>query len=138
MTAVWCSPDPKLSAKASKSGAIGVVLYGPQCGNLGGIGNRLPEAFRQLGWQPSELGWDFLSIALGVSAADTFVQRSISANGWCRDIELTIGVNKPKHWSKLATILTKALRFLSEDNWTLKFVEDKYQTVTTHSEFKKD
>src|SRR5215831_2964067 len=134
MTAVWCGPDPKLSTKASKSGAIGVTLYGPQGGKLGGIGNRIPEAFRHVGRQPSELGWDFLSIALGVSAADTFVQRSLSANGWCRNIELTIGVNKPKHWTKLAPVLTTALRFLSEDNWILNFVEDKYQTAITNSE----
>lgn len=134
MTSVVCTPEPKKAKEASDAGAIGVLLYGPNVGMVGGIGNQLTEALRGLKHTPSKAVSDFLSIALSVSAADTFVRRSASADGWCREISLKVAVQDPSGWTAVKAPLTQALCFLTGDLWSLSFVLTELDSPTANNE----
>src|SRR3546814_12692060 len=66
--------------------------------------------------------WDFLSLALAVVTADVAVWRSESADGWTREIDLSIAVADPDFWNGQAAPLEAALKFLSTDRWRLRFI----------------
>jgi len=134
MTSVICTPEPNKAKEASDGGSVGVLLYGSHAGAVGGIGNQLTEAIRSLKHTPSKAVSDFLSIALSVSAADTFVRRSASADGWCREINLTVAVQDPAPWTAVRGILIRALGFLTGDLWNLSFVLAKTTASTTPNE----
>lgn len=59
---------------------------------------------------------------MAVVAADETVPRGRSADGWTREIALTVSVGEPDFWSTQTERLVKALRFLSGDIWNLEFV----------------
>src|SRR3546814_10761926 len=52
--------------------------------------------------------WDFLSLALAVVTADVAVWRSESADGWTREIDLSIAVADPDFWNGQAAPLEAA------------------------------
>ena len=54
---------------------------------------------------PAQQAWDFLSIALGVVAADECCPRTTSADGWTRTIALTVATSDPKKWTKHLRVL---------------------------------
>jgi hypothetical protein len=87
------------------------------------IGHPLIEKIKRLGVQLPELEMDFLTIALAVTAADTFVHRADSEDGWTRSITLHIPLWSPEPWKKVQAKLEKALHFLSGDLWNLKFTD---------------
>lgn len=105
---------------------IHVFLYGPRPHRLGtgSIGRTLERAIKKLGVVVDSTALDFLSIALSVIAADTFVNREIfSANGWAREFILDIPLAHPEVWQRVASEIEHALNFLSGDHWTLSFRE---------------
>lgn len=105
-------------------GTAQVLLYGPRPTRLGSgsIGGKLDLAIRRLGVPVNPIAFDFLSIALAVVAADTFLDRETWApNGWARELELDIPLAKPAVWQNVASDLEHALRFLSGDTWKLAF-----------------
>jgi len=117
---VICTPNPQRAAAATQpQTSIGVVLYGLPVNGAGGIGNRLIQRTRMWENQPSQLAWDFLSIALAVTAADTFVRRDLSPDRWTREINLEVALYDPQPWVDIADRISVALRFLSGDYWTL-------------------
>ncbi|WP_343214878.1 Qat anti-phage system QueC-like protein QatC [Dyella terrae] len=67
--------------------------------------------------------FDFLSLSLAVTAADTFTNRREAADGWARDIRLVVALADPARWAPAAPLLEKALRFLSGDQWALEFTD---------------
>ncbi len=106
--------------------SIHVFLYGSRPKRIGSasIGGRLELAVRRLGVGVDPIAFDFLSIALGVIAADTFIDRSgNSGNGWSREMALRIPLARPASWQAVARELEEALGFLSGDRWKLSFTE---------------
>lgn len=101
---------------------IGVHLFASGSPQLPGLGATLTERVRSgIPGSPSVAAWDFLSIALSAFAADRFVTRAGSANGWTRVISLDVAVVDPITWSAQASELAEALRFLTGDVWHLSF-----------------
>jgi 7-cyano-7-deazaguanine synthase in queuosine biosynthesis len=101
---------------------IGVHLFAGGTPDLPGLGATLVDRVRkQIPNAPSAAAWDFMSIAMSVFAADRFVVRSGSANGWTRVIGLDVAVVDPTPWTAQATELAEALRFLTGDVWHLTF-----------------
>jgi 7-cyano-7-deazaguanine synthase in queuosine biosynthesis len=70
---------------------------------------------------PAPLAWDFLSFALAIFAADRFVLRHKSPDGWTRIINVEIDLHEPKPWQKESHALCALLRFLTGDIWFLDF-----------------
>lgn len=91
----------------------------PDVGRVGGL---VPARLLKARLSPVPHAWDFCSIALAVVAADEGVTRSRSPNGWTRHLELTVGVSDPAFWSGQADRLESALRFMTDDLWSLSFV----------------
>ena len=101
---------------------IGVHLFTSGSPNLPGLGATLAERVRkQIPGAPSAAAWDFMSIAMSVFAADRFVTRSGSPNGWTRVIGLDVALVDPAPWTAQAVKLAEALRFLTGDVWHLSF-----------------
>ncbi len=74
------------------------------------------------GLSPSIASWDFLTFALAVSAADQAVHRDGTVDGWTRMIELEVALCNPQPFQRIAGTLTRILRMLTGDFWTLSFV----------------
>lgn len=91
---------------------------------VGYVASRLRAQVAAAGLRPSANMWDFVTFALAVSAADNAVVRSNSANGWTREIRLTLAVHDTSLWDGLRGELISALHFLTGDYWELKFVQD--------------
>lgn len=100
-----------------------VVLYG-RAGktNRGSAGAAIVEDLRRKKLAPQRRAWDFLSIALAVTAADLAGHRNRSSDGWTREFELCIAVAEPEFWSTQVPTLRELLSFLTTDRWHLTFV----------------
>jgi hypothetical protein len=86
-----------------------------------GIGKALAD-LRALKLAPSEMGVDILVVAAHVHAADTRISRSSeSQDAWTREIRLVIPVSDPAKWNAAASILRRALNFLTGDRWHIGF-----------------
>lgn len=86
-----------------------------------GIGRALAD-LRALKLAPSEMGVDLLVVAAHVHAADTRISRSSeSQDAWTREIRLVIPVSNPTKWNTAASILRRALDFLTGDRWEIGF-----------------
>lgn len=109
---------------ASSANVIPVQLYGlsgrPR-GDISTIGSPVVEKLKRLGVMLPPTVIDFLSIALAVTAADTFVNRKNADDGWARQIELNLPLNSPAPWLHVKRKLEQALHFLSGDIWQLEF-----------------
>jgi 7-cyano-7-deazaguanine synthase in queuosine biosynthesis len=66
---------------------------------------------------------DLVVLCGAVIFADRMVPRR-RASGWARDIEVTLPVHMPEHWSeaRVMTPLIDALEFVSGDSWRFNFV----------------
>lgn len=110
------------AAAHRRAGTIGVHLFASGSPQLPGLGATLVNRVRSgIPGSPSTAAWDFLSIALSAFAADRFVARSGSANGWTRVIGLDVAVIDPAPWAAQASELAEAFRFLTGDVWHLSF-----------------
>lgn len=120
---VRATPDRTGAVAAhARPNTIGVHLFASGSRDLPGLGAKLVEHVTSgLPGGPSAAAWDFLSIALSVFAADRFVRRSGSADGWTRVIALDIAVVAPATWTAQSAELAEALRFLTGDVWHLSF-----------------
>lgn len=121
MTTVFCHSD-LATLPARSANVFPVLLYGITDPNLhASIGNAALPALRRLPTKPSIQSFDFLSIALAVTAADTFVDRGDAPDRWCRDLNLVVALCDPTPWVSVAAELETALRFLTGDLWSLEF-----------------
>jgi hypothetical protein len=115
---IICTPDKSLNkANALLPDTIGVNLYEHRDGKAAGLGRKLISAVEKWDSQPTQEAWDFLSISLGVIAADTFIKREAAEDGWTREIDLTVSVFHPAPWQSLVASIEQTLRFLSGDRW---------------------
>lgn len=101
---------------------VPVLLYGsrPPEPGTSSIGARVWDAVSRLKAPVNSRAFDFLSLAMAVTAADTFVDRHAAADVWARTIELTVALAEPQIWYPLVGTLEQALRFLSGDEWTIQ------------------
>lgn len=90
------------------------------------IGHPALEKIKRLGVKVSERAIDFLTLALSVTAADTFIARELSADGWAREITLEIPLANPSPWNSIKEELERILHFLSGDIWDLNFCSDGF------------
>ena len=110
-------------------GVIPVLMYGasPPREGTGSIGGPVDVAVKRLGVPVPERAYDFLTIAMAVTAADTFANRETprgqreAADGWTRDLRLRIPLQNPAPWQAVRPLLEEALHFLSGDLWKLEF-----------------
>lgn len=109
---------------AASPGVIPTLMYGknPPGSGTASIGGPVLKDVRRLGVLPNAAAFDLLTVALAVTAADTFVDKAASADGWARDLRLTIPLADPAPWNKNRVLIEEALRFLSGDLWALVFV----------------
>lgn len=108
------------AAAHARPGTIGVWLFGRGSAELPGLGAALLESVRTLPGPISTTAWDFLAVASAVFAADRFVLRAGSPDGWTRSIGLRVSVLDPAPWLSQVDALTRALRFLTGDVWHLE------------------
>lgn len=121
MTKLFCTPSPGRAKKSRKDDHLPILLYGIGTYRRAGIGHPIVEQCSRLTKQPSQRAWDFLSFALAVTAADSFVKREEGANGWTRQIELTVELLDSSPWQQVASELEQTLKFLTGDIWHLEF-----------------
>lgn len=123
MTVVYVHPDLN-KLPAPKKGRIPVHLYGsrPDQEGTAALGWRIYDEVSRVNAPLDPIAFDFLSLALAVTAADTFVSRDEAADGWARDIRLTVALDDPARWKPVLPLLQRALDFLSGDVWTLKVI----------------
>jgi hypothetical protein len=102
---------------------LSVVLYSREAKtNRGSAGAAIVEELRRKKLAPHRRAWDFLSIALAVTAADLAGHRNRSSDGWTREFELSIAVAEPEFWTTQIPALRDLLSFLTTDRWRLTFV----------------
>ena len=89
--------------------------------NIGHVGVQILKEMRRSQIHPSVPAFDFLMIALGVISADKAILRSECADGWTRQIELTVYVHEYDKWLQEKNQLEEMLRFLTGDFWTIHF-----------------
>lgn len=106
-----------------RPGVIPVLMYGPSPPRqgTGSIGRPVMAAIRRLGIPADSKAFDLVTIAMAVTAADTFVDRAKSADGWSREFRITVALNDPAPWLQVKGLLEEALNFLSGDTWIMEF-----------------
>ena len=125
MVSIICSNSTEYLEKAE--GDFLVLLYGSPNNSPSGfsIGNTCKNLITHLDLLPDQNAFDFLTIALSVIAADTFILRDVyGSDGFARSIALQIAVASPKPWQAVKAKLEKTLNFLTGDSWCLDFVGD--------------
>lgn len=100
---------------------IPVMLYGqpgaPE--GAGRVGAPALRAVKRLFAPVAPAAFDFLTLALAVTAAETFVTRAEAADGWARELELVVPLQDPAPWMPVRDRLERTLRFLTGDLWSL-------------------
>ena len=124
---IICAPENHDFAY-SAAGDLNIILYGhtnrPDTCSAGATACRIIQ-HRKL--QPAARAWDLLSIALSVIAADIGLRRKDSPDGWTREIDLHVAVSDPVFWTAQTDLLTRQLKFLTTDIWSLTFLEGGIQ-----------
>jgi len=126
MTKVFCAPKDAIPEDRSAD-----VTYFSMYGHDGLpdvsiVGASLIEDIKRAGVEPGAASWDFLTLALAVNAADHAVERSPSADGWTRVIELEVVLYEPAPFAELTDDIEQTLRFLTGDFWHISFLEGGY------------
>lgn len=89
--------------------------------NVGYVGVQILKELRQSKVCPSILAFDFMMISFGVVSADKAILRNTSADGWTRQIQLTVYVHEYDKWLQEKAKIEEMLRFLTGDFWQLSF-----------------
>lgn len=128
MTEILCHSNADLLDAGTAQ--VGALLYGlaDKTRYGAGIGNVVRREIARLGTPVSQAAFDFLTVALAVTAADLFIMRSDTPDGFARRIELKVAVGSPAHWKKVRPQLEKLLNFLSGDAWSIEFLPDGPRT----------
>jgi len=135
MTRVYCDADPNNIRRNPGPGEIDVLLYGTrsQAPSGAAIGNQIRDEIMRLGTPISQRSFDFLTVSIAVTAADTFVRRDDTADGWYREIDLLITIAEPNDWEPIRANLERALHFLSGDIWRINFQDNGPGVPRPHS-----
>ena len=121
---VLVGPASVLSALGEKYD-VRIGAYEKQTNDVSGFsfGYYLREEMRKHG-VIDMVKWDFLSIALGISAADIAVDRASRFDGWTRRIDLTVAVKKSDVFTvDILSQLESCLTILTGDFWKLHVID---------------
>ena len=117
---VFCAPE---GVAVQGRTDLRFILYGhPTDRSIGAVGSSILPIVKRRELRPSPRAWDFLSIALAIIAADEGSSRSQTADGWAREIDLTVAVSDPTFWTTQSANLAHSLRFLTTDRWNFEFI----------------
>lgn len=116
-----CGPLAVVTAASSDS--TPVVLFSKSA-PVGGVsvGGSAAAAVRARKLTPTAAAWDLLSVALSAIAADFTATRRDSADGWTRQIAITVAVSEPDLWVSVRPRIEAALAFLTTDLWRVTFI----------------
>ncbi|RWX44315.1 hypothetical protein H206_01834 [Candidatus Electrothrix aarhusensis] len=123
MRKIVCSPENLIPQQLEEDTKYFSMYSNPRRENVGYFGSTLIKDVQRAGLRLAENVWDFNTIALAVVAADNSLTRKNSADGWTRQINLTVHVCNPSVWVPVKLELEKTLRFLTGDFWSLTFKE---------------
>lgn len=117
---VVCATE-KLLPEILEEGTEYFSLYTiPSNKKIGHIAQEWRKRLKKMGFQPDIVTWDFVTIAMAVCAADLACLRKKTADGWTREIELSITVCNKENWIPHLDKLQDAFRFLTGDFWEIK------------------
>ncbi len=121
MRKIICAPENLIPQQMDGEKKYFSTYSNPQRDNVGYFGRTLKKDIERAGLRPSVAVWDFTTIALSVAAADNSIHRKTSADGWTRQIDLTVHLSEPSVWEPVKLTLQKTLKFLTGDFWYLTF-----------------
>lgn len=124
MRKIVCAPENLIPQQLEEDTKYFSIYSNPRRENVGYFGSTLIRDVQRAGLRPSEKIWDFNTIALAVAAADNSLTRKYSADGWTRQIDLTVHLNDPGVWEPAKQELEKTLRFLTGDFWSFTFKDN--------------
>ena len=87
----------------------------------GNAGALIADRIHRAKLNPSVRAWDLLALALAVVAADHAHHRNASADGWTRQIDITVAVSDPDFWNTQSALIQYLLGFLTTDVWQVEF-----------------
>lgn len=119
---IICAPKDYAFARARDT--VEVILYShADKQTQGDTGAAVKEKIVREKLHADTRAWDFLSLALSVTAADLAGHRNKSADGWTREFELTISVADPAFWNAHRELVQTLLGFLTTDRWQISFID---------------
>ncbi len=121
MRKIICAPENLIPQQLEEETKYFSTYSNPRRENVGYFGSTLIKDIQRVGLRPSEKAWDFNTIALSVAAADNSLTRKMSADGWTRQIDLTVHLCDPAVWEPIRQGFEKTLQFLTGDFWYLTF-----------------
>lgn len=115
---------PRDYAFKDSAEALDVVLYGrADRPTRGSAGAAIKDQIVRRNLHPTPRAWDFLSLALAVTAADRAGHRTKSPDGWTREFELEVAVADSAFWNKHRELVCSLLGFLTTDLWNVTFID---------------
>ena len=124
---VICAPVNKLPTILDSNTKYFSLYSNSGRPNISAISNNWLRELKRANIAPSNLVWDFVTIALSVAASDLSCEREKSEDGWTRQIELKVYLCNPESWRTQYELLEKAFRFLTGDIWKFEFVNNGVQ-----------
>lgn len=124
---VICAPVNKLPTILDSNTKYFSLYLNSSRPNISFISNDWLRELKRANIAPSNLVWDFVTIALSVAASDLSCEREKSEDGWTRQIELKVYLCNPESWRTQYELLEKAFRFLTGDIWKFEFVNNGVQ-----------
>lgn len=121
MIKVMCAKAELIPAQIPADERVFSYFKGAKRAGVGTIANRWHGALKRGGFRPSTEIWDFVQFCLAVCSADLSSPRRTSADGWTRNIQLTVGLCDPDKWLPLKSDLEDMLKVLTGDYWLLNF-----------------
>lgn len=123
MNQIIVHPDPQALPLPTAT-RIPVHLYGgrPQLNGAGTVGGPVLNKLSRVQSALDPVAFDFLSLSLAITAADTFADRAEAPDGWARQINVKVALADHARWQQTIPLLERALGFLSGDEWTLQIV----------------
>lgn len=128
---VVCAPKNKLPKILENNTKYFSLYSNSGRPNVSFISNGWYRQLEKTNIAPSNLVWDFITIALSIAAADLSCKRKSSEDGWTRQIELTVYLCNPEPWKTQYNLLEKAFRFLTGDVWKFKFEDNGIQAPSS-------
>ncbi|MDP2077943.1 MAG: Qat anti-phage system QueC-like protein QatC [Sulfuricurvum sp.] len=121
---VICLPANQLPTRLDSDAKYFSLYSNSGRPNVSFISNGWHRQLERANIAPSNLVWDFVTIALSVAAADLSCERKNSEDGWTRQIELEVYLCNPEPWKTQFDLLEKAFRFLTGDVWKFDFKDN--------------
>lgn len=115
---------PKDYAFPDGDDSLGIILYdAASADHLGCAGAAVRYQIIKDKLAPSTRAWDFLSLALAVTAADLAGHRDESPDGWTREFDLKVATVEPQFWNGQRELVNQLLGFLTTDKWNVDFID---------------